>query len=74
MIQQIFSVSLLLIILSVPSYSQRILFQSDFENVALNADSLPQGWKKLDADSNFLDGERAGQSATRIRYLAAILL
>jgi len=53
MIQQIFSVSLLLIILTVPSYSQRILFQSDFENVTLNADSLPQGWKKLDADSNF---------------------
>ena len=53
MIQQIFSVSLLLIILSVPSYSQRILFQSDFENVTLNADSLPTGWKKFDADSNF---------------------
>jgi hypothetical protein len=34
-------------------YSQRILFKSDFENVTLNADSLPQGWKKLDADSNF---------------------
>jgi hypothetical protein len=53
MIQQIFSVSLLLIILSVPSYSQRILFQSDFENATLNADSLPTGWKKFDADSNF---------------------
>ena len=36
------------------SYSQHILFQSDFENLNFaNQDSLPAGWKKLDADSNF---------------------
>ncbi|MEO8446174.1 MAG: choice-of-anchor J domain-containing protein [bacterium] len=36
------------------SFSQRILFQSDFENITLTSpDSLPTGWKKLDADSNF---------------------
>jgi len=36
------------------TFSQRILFQSDFENLNLSMpDSLPQGWSKLDADSNF---------------------
>lgn len=36
------------------SYSQRILFQSDFENITLTIpDSLPTGWAKLDVDSNF---------------------
>ncbi|MEO6696003.1 MAG: choice-of-anchor J domain-containing protein [Ignavibacteria bacterium] len=36
------------------SFAQRILFQSDFENLNFtNTDSLPQGWAKLDADSNF---------------------
>ncbi|MDQ3021304.1 MAG: T9SS type A sorting domain-containing protein [Bacteroidota bacterium] len=40
--------------LSNKTFSQRILFQSDFENLNLTSpDSLPQGWKKLDADSNF---------------------
>ncbi|MBS1493679.1 MAG: T9SS type A sorting domain-containing protein [Bacteroidetes bacterium] len=35
------------------SYSQRILFQSDFENISLQyPDSIPLKWKKLDADSN----------------------
>ncbi|MBV6479021.1 MAG: hypothetical protein HGGPFJEG_01782 [Ignavibacteria bacterium] len=35
-------------------YSQRIIFQSDFENINFpNSDSLPAGWKKIDADSNF---------------------
>jgi hypothetical protein len=53
MIRNLISASLLLLIFSAQLYSQRILFQSDFENVTLNADSLPQGWKKLDADSNF---------------------
>jgi hypothetical protein len=33
--------------------SQRILFQSDFENIPLVLpDSLPSGWKKLDVDMN----------------------
>ncbi len=53
MIRNLISASLLLLIFSAQLYSQRILFQSDFENVTLNTDSLPQGWKKLDADSNF---------------------
>lgn len=36
------------------SFSQRFLFQSDFENINFsNSDSLPLGWKKLDADSNY---------------------
>lgn len=35
-------------------FSQRIIFQSDFENISFpNSDSLPSGWKKTDADSNF---------------------
>jgi len=42
------------LILNSAVYSQRILFQSDFENINFtNSDSLPSGWKKLDADSNF---------------------
>jgi len=43
---------LLLLILS-ESYSQRILFQSDFETIPLVfPDSIPIGWKKLDVDMN----------------------
>ncbi len=46
----------IIITIAVPEYSfaQRVLFQSDFENIDFsNTDSLPSGWKKLDADSNF---------------------
>ena len=53
MIRNLISASLLLLIFSAQLYSQRILFQSDFENVTLHAASLPQGWKKFDADSTF---------------------
>jgi len=42
------------ILQSSDSWGQRILFQSDFENLNLTIpDSLPDGWSKLDADSNF---------------------
>jgi hypothetical protein len=38
---------------SAELYSQRILFQTDFENIPLVfPDSLPAGWKKLDVDQN----------------------
>ncbi len=44
----------ILIFIPCTVYSQRIIFQSDFENLNLTIpDSLPAGWKKLDADSNF---------------------
>jgi hypothetical protein len=44
---------LLLLLVSLPSRSQRILFQSDFENIPLVLpDSLPAGWDKLDVDQN----------------------
>lgn len=44
---------LLLLLVSLPSSSQRILFQSDFENIPLVLpDSLPAGWDKLDVDQN----------------------
>lgn len=39
--------------LALPVFSQRILFQSDFENIPLVLpDSLPAGWDKLDVDQN----------------------
>ncbi len=42
---------LILLLLSSPYiYSQRILFQSDFENITLNSDSLPIGWTRFDVD------------------------
>jgi len=51
--KRIFIVILLLFIFSALSYSQRILFQSDFEFIPLvYPDSLPTGWKKLDVDQN----------------------
>ncbi len=53
MIRHIIFVSIFVLIFTGQSHSQRILFQSDFENVSLNTDSLPLGWKKFDADSNF---------------------
>ncbi len=41
------------ILFSQYSSSQRILFQSDFENITFqNNDSLPSGWRKLDVDQN----------------------
>lgn len=44
---------LLLHLLSLPSSSQRILFQSDFETIPLVfPDSLPARWDKLDVDQN----------------------
>lgn len=43
----------ILLLLISELYSQRILFQSDFENIPLVfPDSLPAGWKKLDVDRN----------------------
>jgi hypothetical protein len=40
-------------LLSLPLSSQRVLFQSDFENIPLVfPDSLPAGWDKLDVDQN----------------------
>ena len=33
-------------------YSQRIIFQSDFENITLNSDSLPANWVRFDVDHN----------------------
>jgi hypothetical protein len=44
---------LLLLLLPIPSSSQRILFQSDFETIPIVLpDSLPSGWDKLDVDQN----------------------
>jgi len=51
--KRIFTAVLLLFIFSASSYSQRILFQSDFELLPLvYPDSLPVGWKKTDVDQN----------------------
>jgi hypothetical protein len=45
---------LILLLACNNSFGQRILFQSDFENLTLSfPDSIPLKWKKLDADSNF---------------------
>ncbi len=44
---------LFLLLLPLPSSSQRILFQSDFETIPIVLpDSLPSGWDKLDVDQN----------------------
>jgi hypothetical protein len=44
---------IILLLLPLPSVSQRILFQSDFENIPLVfPDSLPARWDKLDVDQN----------------------
>ena len=48
--------AVIILTITFPDYtfSQRVLFQSDFEIINFsNNDSLPTGWKKLDADSNF---------------------
>jgi len=44
---------LFLLFLSPFILSQRIIFQSDFENVSLNSDSLPAGWSRFDEDGNY---------------------
>ena len=44
---------LLLMFISPVLYSQRIIFQSDFENITLNSDSLPTGWLRYDDDQNY---------------------
>ncbi len=42
-----------LVFLSTEIFSQRILFQSNFETIPLvYPDSIPAGWKKLDVDQN----------------------
>src|SRR4030095_8902808 len=47
------AVFILLLVFYSPLFSQRILFQSDFETIPLVfPDSLPAGWKKLDVDQN----------------------
>ncbi|HEY3250487.1 MAG TPA: choice-of-anchor J domain-containing protein [Ignavibacteria bacterium] len=47
------AVFILLLVFYSPSFSQRILFQSDFETIPLVfPDSLPAGWKKMDVDQN----------------------
>lgn len=43
---------LVLVLLSPLTFSQRVIFQSDFENITLNSDSLPSGWTKWDVDNN----------------------
>jgi hypothetical protein len=48
--KKILLIFLLLLILCPYIYSQRILFQSDFETIPLNADSLPNGWARFDED------------------------
>ncbi len=50
--KKIFFTILFLTLLSPLVFSQRIIFQSDFENIQLNADSLPTGWSKFDVDQN----------------------
>ena len=53
---KIYLLSIILIFGFTPGsvFPQRIIFQSDFENISFpNSDSLPSGWKKTDADSNF---------------------
>lgn len=43
----------IVLLLSTEICSQRILFQSNFENIPLvYPDSIPAGWKKLDVDQN----------------------
>ncbi|MCI0448810.1 MAG: T9SS type A sorting domain-containing protein [Chlorobi bacterium] len=47
------AIAALMLFVSMESYSQRILFQTDFETIPLVfPDSLPAGWKKLDVDQN----------------------
>jgi hypothetical protein len=47
------AISVLLLLVLSESYSQRILFQTDFETIPLVfPDSLPAGWRKLDVDQN----------------------
>jgi hypothetical protein len=50
--KKIFFTILLLTFLTPLAFSQRIIFQSDFENITLNSDSLPSGWVKFDEDGN----------------------
>jgi hypothetical protein len=50
--KKIFFTILILFFASSILYSQRIIFQSDFENIPLNSDSLPIGWVKFDEDHN----------------------
>ncbi|MCI0449953.1 MAG: hypothetical protein L0Y79_09250, partial [Chlorobi bacterium] len=48
-----FTVLFTLILIPLTSYSQRIIFESDFENfVPPNNDSIPQNWLKIDVDGN----------------------
>ncbi len=55
--KQILLITFSLLVLQVnlkSTLGQSILFQSNFENINFTTpDSLPAGWKKLDADSNF---------------------
>lgn len=50
--KKLFFTLLFLIFLSPFTFSQRIIFQSDFETIPLNADSLPANWQKYDEDGN----------------------
>lgn len=44
---------IIILLFSPELFSQRILFESDFETILLiYPDSLPSGWKKLDVDQN----------------------
>ncbi len=50
--KKLFTAFLFLMLLSPVLFSQRIIFQSDFETIPLNADSLPAGWSRFDEDGN----------------------
>ena len=47
----IFTLSIL-ILLCPTIFSQRIIFESDFETIPLNSDSLPANWTRFDEDGN----------------------
>jgi hypothetical protein len=48
--KKLFFTILFLILLSPLVFSQRIIFQSDFETIPLNSDSLPANWLRFDDD------------------------
>jgi hypothetical protein len=52
MMKKLFTAFLFLMLLSPVLFSQRIIFQSDFETIPLNSDSLPAGWSRFDEDGN----------------------
>lgn len=39
-----------ILLLNTDIFAQRIIFQSDFENITLNSDSLPTNWVRYDVD------------------------